>query len=82
MLDLSPRGVKMSLAPIGKLLLYFGLFIAIIGLILIFAGKIPFLGRLPGDIVIKKGNFTFYFPLATCILLSLIITLILFLLRR
>jgi len=72
----------MYLAPIGKMLLLAGLFLIIIGLILIFAGKIPLLGRLPGDIVIRKGNFTFYFPLATSLLLSLIITLILALLRR
>ena len=63
----------------GKLLLIAGLIIAGIGLLMM-AG-IPF-GRLPGDIVIRKGSGTFYFPVATCILLSIILTLLLALLRR
>ena len=63
----------------GKLLLIAGLIIAGIGLLMM-AG-IPF-GRLPGDIVIRRGNGTFYFPLATSILLSIILTLLLAVLRR
>jgi hypothetical protein len=63
----------------GKLLLVAGLVIAGIGLLMM-AG-IPF-GRLPGDVVIRKGSGTFYFPLATCILLSIILTLLLSVLRR
>ena len=63
----------------GKLLLVAGLVIAGIGLLMM-AG-IPF-GRLPGDIVIRRGNGTFYFPLATSILLSIILTLLLAVLRR
>ena len=63
----------------GKLLLVVGLVIAGIGLLMM-AG-IP-LGRLPGDIVIRRGNGTFYFPLVTCILLSIILTLLLAVLRR
>ena len=63
----------------GKLLLIAGLVIAGIGLLMMVG--IPF-GRLPGDIVIRKGSGTFYFPLATCILLSIILTLLLSLLRR
>jgi hypothetical protein len=64
---------------VGKLLLVAGLVIAGIGLLMM-AG-IPF-GRLPGDIVIRRGNGTFYFPLATSILLSIILTLLLAVLRR
>jgi DUF2905 family protein len=64
---------------VGKLLLITGLIIAGIGLLMM-AG-IPF-GRLPGDIVIRKGSGTFYFPLVTCILLSIILTLVLSFLRR
>jgi len=64
---------------VGKLLLITGLVIAGIGLLMM-AG-IPF-GRLPGDIVIRKGSGTFYFPLVTCILLSIILTLLLSVLRR
>lgn len=63
----------------GKLLLIAGLVIAGIGLLMM-AG-LPF-GRLPGDIVIRRGSGTFYFPLATCILLSIILTLLLSFLRR
>jgi Protein of unknown function (DUF2905) len=64
---------------VGKLLFIGGLVIAGIGLLMM-AG-IPF-GRLPGDIVIRKGSGTFYFPLATSILLSIILTLLLSILRR
>jgi hypothetical protein len=64
---------------VGKLLVIAGLVIAGIGL-LVMVG-VPF-GRLPGDIVIRRGSGTFYFPLATCIVLSIILTLLLSLLRR
>ncbi len=61
---------------IGRLLVLFGVVIAAIGLLIVFLGKIPWLGRLPGDIVLHKKNFTFYFPLATSILISLLLTLL------
>lgn len=67
---------------IGKVLLIAGLSLAGIGLLLWLGGKLPGIGRLPGDILIKKGNFTFYFPIVTCILLSVILSLILALFRR
>lgn len=67
---------------LGKMLILMGLFIALLGLLMIFGSKIPLLGRLPGDIVIRRGNFTFYFPLATCILLSILLTLVLSLFFR
>ena len=63
----------------GKLLLIGGLVIAGVGLLMM-AG-LP-LGRLPGDIIIRKGSGTFYFPLVTCVLLSIILTLLLAVLRR
>ncbi len=72
----------MGLGPLGKLLILFGIFIILIGALLILSDKWPWIGRLPGDIVIKKDRFTFYFPLATCILLSLLLTLIFWILRR
>ncbi len=56
--------------------------ILLIGVIFYFFDKIPLLGKLPGDILIKKKNFTFYFPLATSILLSLFLSLILFLIYK
>lgn len=67
---------------IGKSLIVIGLIIAAVGVIFVFSGKIPWLGRLPGDIYVKRQNFAFYFPLATCILISVILSLILWLLRR
>ncbi len=66
----------------GKWLIVIGLMIAVIGAIITFAGKLPWLGKLPGDIYIKRENFSFYFPLGTCIIISVIISFILWLLRR
>ncbi|OGU60962.1 MAG: hypothetical protein A2V66_01545 [Ignavibacteria bacterium RBG_13_36_8] len=67
---------------LGELLVITGILICVVGLVLIFFDKIPLLGKLPGDIIIKKKNFTIYFPIVTSIILSLIITLILYFLRR
>jgi hypothetical protein len=67
---------------IGKLLIVAGIVLLIAGLFFVFSPRIPFLGKLPGDIMIKRENFTFYFPLATSILLSVLISLILYLIRR
>jgi len=66
----------------GKWLIVIGLMIAVIGAIITFAGKLPWLGKLPGDIYIKRENFSFYFTLGTCILISAIISFILWLFRR
>lgn len=66
----------------GKSLIVMGLVITLVGIILSLAGKIPWVGRLPGDIYIKRQNFTFYFPLATSILISIVLSLILWLLRK
>lgn len=66
----------------GKFLIVFGAVIIAIGGLLLMSGKIPWIGRLPGDIIIQKKIFTFYFPLATSILLSVILTFLLWLLRR
>lgn len=62
--------------PLGRSLIFMGVFIAAIGLVVTFAGKIPFIGRLPGDILIKKDHFSLYFPITTCLLISLIVTLL------
>ncbi len=76
----------MGFESIGKLLLLGGVFLAALGLLLIFWQHIPFLGRLPGDIFAKRGSVSFYFPLATSIVLSILLTvvvnLVLWLLRR
>jgi len=67
---------------IARMLVVFGLLIAFVGLALMFVGRVPWLGRLPGDIHIQRGGWTFYFPLATSLLLSLVLTLILWILGR
>jgi Protein of unknown function (DUF2905) len=67
---------------VGRVLLVLGAFLVVLGLVLTFAGRVPFLGRLPGDIVWRRGNTTLYFPLATSILLSLLLSGLLWLIRR
>jgi Protein of unknown function (DUF2905) len=68
---------------LGRLLIATGFLLIVIGLFVTFAGRLPFrLGRLPGDIYIHGKNTSFYFPLATCILLSVIFSLVMWLFRR
>ena len=67
---------------IGRLLLVFGVLIALAGVVLLLVGRVGWLGRLPGDIHIERGNWTFYFPLATSLLLSAVLTLILWIVGR
>jgi hypothetical protein len=71
-----------ELQPLGRLLIVVGLVLAGLGLLLTLGGKIPGLGRLPGDIVFERGSFRLYVPLATSLLLSLVLTGVLWLLRR
>ena len=61
---------------LGKILLIVGGIIVILGLILIFSQHIPFLGKLPGDIFVKKEGFSFYFPIVTLLILSILVTII------
>ena len=70
------------MSSLGKSLIVIGLIIALVGVILTLAGRIPWLGRLPGDIYVKRENFTFYFPLATSIIVSVILSFILWLFRK
>lgn len=67
---------------LGRFLIIAGIIIVVLGGLLLLSGKVPWLGKLPGDIFIQKKNFTFYFPLATGILLSFIVTIILWFLGR
>jgi len=67
---------------LGRILIIFGVVLILVGLILTAGIKIPYFGKLPGDICIKRPNFTFYFPLATCIVLSIILSLILWFLGK
>jgi hypothetical protein len=66
----------------GKILLIIGLVIAGIGGLILLGGKIPWIGQLPGDFYYKGKNFTFYFPLATSIIISIILTIILIFIGR
>ncbi len=67
---------------LAKLLILFGVIIILIGGALLVAGRIPFLGRFPGDITFSSGGFTCFFPLATMIILSIILTILLNILIR
>jgi len=67
---------------LGRVLMLVGGVLFVAGLLLSLAPRVPWLGRLPGDIVVRRGNYSFYFPLVTSILLSLLLTLLLSLFRR
>ena len=70
------------MAGIGRIFIYLGLFLVILGIALTLIGRIPWLGHLPGDITIERERFTFYFPLATCLIISIVLSLVLYLFRR
>ena len=72
----------LGFGPLGKMLILLGVFIILVGLLLVIGEKIPWIGRLPGDIIIRKKNFTFYFPIVTSILISIILTLLFALFRK
>jgi hypothetical protein len=71
-----------GLGSLGKMLILLGVLIIAIGLLLLIGEKIPWVGKLPGDIIIRKEKFSFYFPLTTCILISIILTLLFTLFRK
>ena len=71
-----------TLAPVGKILLIAGIILVIIGIVIAYGPGIPFIGRLPGDIYVKRDNFSFYFPITSSIIISIILTLIFSLIRR
>jgi len=70
------------MAELGKTLILLGGVLVVVGVLLTLGGKLPWLGRLPGDFVIQRDKFTFYFPLATSILLSVVLSLLFMLFRR
>lgn len=70
------------MAAIGKILVVAGLALAGIGLLLLLSDKVGWIGRLPGDITIRRERFTFHFPLATCILISIVLSLLFWILRK
>ena len=67
---------------LGKILIILGVVLVVIGLGFMFADKIPYIGRLPGDIYIKREKFSFYFPLATSIIISIILTILFSIFRK
>lgn len=66
----------------GKALIVLGLILAAAGILIAYSGKIPFLGKLPGDIRIERENFTLFFPLGTCLAISIVVSFIFWLFRR
>jgi len=71
-----------NLDDLGKVLVGFGLLIVLLGVVLLVAGRVPWLGRLPGDIYVRRGNWAFYFPLATSLVVSALLTLVFWILNR
>jgi hypothetical protein len=67
---------------LAKGIILLGVVLIVVGLLLLVFQKVPFLGRLPGDFLIKRDKFTFYFPLATSIIVSLLISLVLYLFNK
>ena len=74
--------MSVDLQPLGRALVLFGVILALLGLLLLAGPKIPWLGRLPGDLVIQRERFAFYFPLASSLLVSIILSVILWILSR
>ena len=74
--------MRMELSQLGRVLVVFGVILLVFGLLLILGGRIPFLGRLPGDIVLQRDGLTVFFPFATMILVSIVLTVALNVLAR
>jgi membrane protein implicated in regulation of membrane protease activity len=70
------------MGDLGRLLMLVGAVVFALGALLALAGRLPWLGRLPGDVVFERGPVTFYFPLATSLILSVVLTLLLWFYRR
>ena len=67
---------------IGKTLIVLGLVITAAGIVLILLPRAPWIGKLPGDIAINKDNYQFYFPITTCIIISVVLSFLLYLFRK
>lgn len=66
----------------GKIFIFIGFLLVIIGFVFILGNKIPFIGKLPGDIAVVRKNYSFYFPVTTCIIISLVLSFILWLFNK
>lgn len=71
--------VFIEMTELSKILIGIGVAFVVLGVLTYFIGKVPGLGKLPGDLLVKKDNFTFYFPITTCIVASMLFSLLLFL---
>ena len=72
----------LGFSDLGKVLIVLGVVIAGVGVLLVMGDKIPWIGKLPGDIIIRKEKFTFTFPIVTCIILSILLTIMFSLFRK
>ena len=70
------------ISDLGRMLIVMGVVIAVVGVVLLLAGRVSGIGRLPGDIYVERGNWSFYFPLGTSILLSIVLSLLFWLFSR
>ncbi len=70
------------MSELGRVLVVLGLIVVALGVVLLLVDRVPWIGRLPGDVHLQRGNWTFYFPLGTSILLSVVLTLVLWLIGR
>jgi len=75
-------GREAEMNEIGRILILIGLTCLVAGCLFYLFGKIPGLGKMPGDIMVKRENFTFYFPIVSCLLISLVLSLIMFFLNK
>ena len=66
----------MDLPAFGKIVIGIGVVLVLVGFILVAGPKIPWIGRMPGDIVVRKEHFTFYFPIVTCLVVSVVLTIL------
>jgi ribose/xylose/arabinose/galactoside ABC-type transport system permease subunit len=70
------------MTDIAKLVITVGILVTLVGVVLLLVGRVPWLGRLPGDVYVERGNWRFYFPLATSLLVSVVLSLLVWLLGR
>ena len=72
----------MAIESLGKFLITIGIIAIVLGAVFVMFGKVPWIGRLPGDIILRRGKVTFYFPIVTMLLLSIILTILFNLIGR
>ncbi len=70
------------MAEFGKIFIVVGILLVVIGFVFVTGNKIPFIGKLPGDIAVERKNYSFYFPAATCMIISVVLSFILWLLNK